>query len=151
MDLNPVLDHSPWTVQFTSNMQQVFELFRTMGLRHIVVLDGSRVAGMITRKDLLPHTLRSVVRKIAHRRVSGGGDDLAADGSRGELLLTSDNDDDDASDAVDEDDAKQFGGGILGTLKAFFAPRYNVNEEELSRENSPSRRGGMPRRSDDGV
>src|SRR5262249_6343096 len=33
-------------------------LFRQMAIRHLIVVDGERPTGVLTRKDLLPHVLQ---------------------------------------------------------------------------------------------
>jgi hypothetical protein len=60
ISLVPIINWSPWTVPKYFNLQMTYLLFRTMGLRHLVVLDGESVCGIITRKDLLPHRLHSL-------------------------------------------------------------------------------------------
>ena len=52
IDLAPY-HNLPYTIRDRSPLSRVFRLFRTMGLRHLVVVDvGQRVVGIITRKDL---------------------------------------------------------------------------------------------------
>jgi len=52
IDLAPYW-YAPYTINSRCSLLRVFRLFRTMGLRHLVVLDNSgKVVGMITRKDL---------------------------------------------------------------------------------------------------
>lgn len=47
------MDTSPYTINASSSVQRCYRFFRTMGLRHLVVLDGDhRVTGIITRKDI---------------------------------------------------------------------------------------------------
>eukprot|EP01113_Clastostelium_recurvatum_P030888 TRINITY_DN3802_c0_g1_i2.p1 TRINITY_DN3802_c0_g1~~TRINITY_DN3802_c0_g1_i2.p1 ORF type:complete len:885 (+),score=157.27 TRINITY_DN3802_c0_g1_i2:34-2655(+) len=54
IDLRPYMNRSPALVQQTHSLTETYRLFRTMGLRHVVVLDETHhVAGMVTRKDLL--------------------------------------------------------------------------------------------------
>jgi H+/Cl- antiporter ClcA len=92
MDLEPIINHSAWSVGVHTNCHMVFQLFRTMGLRHIIVTDGDRVAGMITRKDLLPHELRLKMRHVVSQRfhlqppspsAEGLGDSFDGDVTRG--------------------------------------------------------------------
>jgi chloride channel 7 len=58
LDLTPYMNRTPFIVQDNSSLRRVYTLFRTMGLRHLVVVDKKNsVVGIITRKDLisLPH------------------------------------------------------------------------------------------------
>jgi H+/Cl- antiporter ClcA len=54
IDLTQYCDRSPLTVTTNSTVSRAYEVFRKLGLRHLVVLgrDGG-AAGMITRKDLM--------------------------------------------------------------------------------------------------
>ena len=46
------------TIQDCASIQRTYRVFRTLGLRHLVVVDaGNKVRGIITRKDLDHHTL----------------------------------------------------------------------------------------------
>ncbi|KAK4478078.1 hypothetical protein RD792_017343 [Penstemon davidsonii] len=54
IDLAPFLNPSPYIVPEDMSLTKVYNLFRQLGLRHILVVPrASRVIGMITRKDLL--------------------------------------------------------------------------------------------------
>lgn len=53
IDLLPYMNSSPYVVTQTSSLSRIFQLFRTMGLRHLVVVgDHNEVLGIVTRKDL---------------------------------------------------------------------------------------------------
>jgi chloride channel 7 len=53
LDLGPYLHPAPYTVQTEMTIRRVYKLFRSMGLRHLMVLDQyNDVKGIITRKDL---------------------------------------------------------------------------------------------------
>jgi len=53
MDLSLYMNLTPYLIQQHATLVRVFRIFRTMGLRHLPVIDtGARVVGMITRKDL---------------------------------------------------------------------------------------------------
>ncbi|KAI3386741.1 hypothetical protein SNEBB_000496 [Seison nebaliae] len=53
IDLTPYIDRSPFSISYRTMLPRIFQLFRGMGLRHLIVVDGSyRVVGIITRKDL---------------------------------------------------------------------------------------------------
>jgi len=54
IDLTPFTNTSSFVVPDTFSVERAYMLFRTMGLRHLVVTDGRhRVTGIVTRKDLL--------------------------------------------------------------------------------------------------
>jgi len=53
VDLRPVMNPTPTTILHSTSMPQMFNLFRALGLRHMIVLnDNNEVVGMVTRKDL---------------------------------------------------------------------------------------------------
>jgi len=53
VDLRPIMNHTPTTILHSTSMPQMFNLFRALGLRHMLVLnDNNEVVGMVTRKDL---------------------------------------------------------------------------------------------------
>ena len=54
MDLRPYMNRSPFSVHYDFHSVFCFRLFRSMGLRHLpVVNDANEVVGMITRKDIV--------------------------------------------------------------------------------------------------
>ena len=58
LDLRPYADTAPLTVVDCCSIQRAYRLFRTLGLRHLPVVDGHfRLKGIITRKDLDEVTL----------------------------------------------------------------------------------------------
>jgi CBS domain-containing protein len=53
LDLRAVMNCAPFIIQQWASAQRCFALFRTMGLRHLCVIDERHaVVGLITRKDL---------------------------------------------------------------------------------------------------
>uniref|UniRef100_K1Q6L9 Chloride channel protein n=1 Tax=Magallana gigas TaxID=29159 RepID=K1Q6L9_MAGGI len=53
MDLKPYYNPSPYTVEQKFSLPRVFNLFRGLGLRHLIVTDEKNVpVGIVTRKDL---------------------------------------------------------------------------------------------------
>eukprot|EP00300_Choanocystis_sp_HF-7_P013401 c18284_g1_i4.p1 GENE.c18284_g1_i4~~c18284_g1_i4.p1 ORF type:complete len:246 (+),score=49.58 c18284_g1_i4:260-997(+) len=58
INLSPYLNPHPYEVALTASLHRSFQLFRTMGLRHLLVVDSNRtLQGIITRKDLLPSAI----------------------------------------------------------------------------------------------
>ena len=58
LDLRPYADTAPFSVQDCCSVQRAYRLFRTLGLRHLCVVDArNRLRGIITRKDLDEPTL----------------------------------------------------------------------------------------------
>ncbi|CCW64808.1 unnamed protein product [Phytomonas sp. EM1] len=76
VDLSLILNRSPWVVTPFFNLHMCYKMFRSMGLRHLVVVDGDEVCGMITRKDLLVGALRRQMRKMHSRLATRGEGDI---------------------------------------------------------------------------
>mmetsp|Transcript_15883 Transcript_15883/g.35760 ORF Transcript_15883/g.35760 Transcript_15883/m.35760 type:complete len:511 (-) Transcript_15883:28-1560(-) len=58
LDLRPYANTAPYTVNETASIQRTYRLFRTLGLRHLCVVNhNNQVVGIITRKDLMPESL----------------------------------------------------------------------------------------------
>mmetsp|Transcript_5905 Transcript_5905/g.17678 ORF Transcript_5905/g.17678 Transcript_5905/m.17678 type:complete len:877 (-) Transcript_5905:85-2715(-) len=58
VDLGPYMDQSPFTVLETFSVQRAYDLFRTMGLRHLPVVNKcNTVVGILTRKDMQGHDI----------------------------------------------------------------------------------------------
>jgi len=54
INLTPYMNLTPYLIQKNATVDRVFRLFRTMGLRHLpVVNEFGAVVGMITRRDLV--------------------------------------------------------------------------------------------------
>lgn len=76
VDLTPYLHPTPFTVFESTPLNQCYRLFRTMGMRHLFVLDHNYHAiGLITRKDLSEegvhhHAARRYGRKDTDDRLS---------------------------------------------------------------------------------
>merc|ERR1719410_1966977 len=71
MDLRPIMNTTPITCLHSTCLPQMFNLFRALGLRHLLVLnDNNEVVGMVTRKDLarfrVKHGLGSMEREVVH-------------------------------------------------------------------------------------
>lgn len=82
IDLSLIVNRSPWVVPPFFNLSQTYTLFRQMGLRHLVVVDGEKVVGIITRKDLLLPRLKALLRRGPSEiyDVGVGGSDFLAGG-----------------------------------------------------------------------
>ena len=71
------MDGAPYAVNESSSVMRCYRLFRTMGLRHLVVVDGDhRVTGIITRRDMTHHRLHSHW-MMNQTGASGGAENMA--------------------------------------------------------------------------
>lgn len=53
VDLRSIMNPTPYIVHYSASFPRIFQIFRSLGLRHLVVIDDrNQVVGMITRKDL---------------------------------------------------------------------------------------------------
>lgn len=53
LDLRPYMNRAPFTVRGDSAASRAHQVFLSLGLRHLIVVDAhNHVAGIITRKDL---------------------------------------------------------------------------------------------------
>ena len=90
LDLRPYMNRSPFSVHYDFHSVFCFRLFRSMGLRHLpVVNDANEVVGIITRKDIVHPIVR-----IKYDALLGCKEDGYID-FPGLDLLPSDDDDDD--------------------------------------------------------
>ncbi|XP_014792391.1 PREDICTED: chloride channel protein C-like [Calidris pugnax] len=63
INLEPYINKSAMSVQAHFSLQRTYIIFRTLGLRHLTVVDQqNRVVGVITRKDLMPFPLEEKLR-----------------------------------------------------------------------------------------
>ncbi|CAH0385232.1 unnamed protein product [Bemisia tabaci] len=53
LDLRAYMNPSPYSVRAVTSLPRIFRLFRSLGLRHIIVVNNvNQVVGIVTRKDL---------------------------------------------------------------------------------------------------
>lgn len=58
LDVRPYMCTAPYSINESSSISRCYRFFRTMGLRHLIVLDNShRVTGIVTRKDITENSL----------------------------------------------------------------------------------------------
>lgn len=58
LDLRPYINTSAVSIQSTFSVYRTYILFRTLGLRHLTVVDElNRVVGLVTRKEMLGFAL----------------------------------------------------------------------------------------------
>jgi hypothetical protein len=63
IDLHPYIDRAALTVPAEFCLWRTYHLFRSQGVRHMVVLgERSQVVGMITRKDLIGQNIEFMLR-----------------------------------------------------------------------------------------
>lgn len=61
MDFSMYLNPAPYTIESDATLPRVFDLYRTMGLRYIPVVDGSHcIVGLITRKELTTYNVHKL-------------------------------------------------------------------------------------------
>ena len=60
LDIRPYMDSAPYSVNESSSVKRCYRFFRTMGLRHLVVVNAfHKVTGIITRNDVTHHRMQS--------------------------------------------------------------------------------------------
>ena len=65
IDLGPYINSSAVAVQETFSIERTYTVFRTMGLRHLVVVDRhNHVKGIVTRKVGTVHVKRTSSRQL---------------------------------------------------------------------------------------
>lgn len=64
VDVTPYMNPSPFAVSPNTHVSQVFNLFRTMGLRHLPVVNAvGEIVGIITRHNLTHEFLQARLRQ----------------------------------------------------------------------------------------
>jgi chloride channel 7 len=65
VDLSPLINITVMTVNAEFAVSEAYTIFRTMGLRHLpVVNEHNKLKGMITKKDLLEHNCEQTYREL---------------------------------------------------------------------------------------
>ena len=65
IDLSAYINDSALSVQSNFSLHRAYIIYRTLGLRHLTVVDRcNRVVGMITRKDLMGFNLEEKITEI---------------------------------------------------------------------------------------
>eukprot|EP00911_Craspedida_sp_UC1_P000290 UC1_evm1s221 len=62
IDVSRYMNPTPFTLGCDTPLPRVFSLYRSLGLRHIPVLSGDMIVGIITRKELTLHRLHELGR-----------------------------------------------------------------------------------------
>jgi chloride channel 7 len=72
VDLTPYMNAGPFVIQEHSPATHAFRLFRTMGLRHLPVVNKeNNIVGMVTRKDLTSVRFKRQLRQIVGKENRG--------------------------------------------------------------------------------
>ena len=72
IDLAPYINTSATAVQQTYSLDRTYILFRSLGLRHLVVVDQhNRPTGIITRKDLMGFKIEEKLEAVIEKVKSG--------------------------------------------------------------------------------
>eukprot|EP00998_Keelungia_sp_KM082_P001739 NODE_1208_length_1425_cov_65.866718_g1197_i0.p1 GENE.NODE_1208_length_1425_cov_65.866718_g1197_i0~~NODE_1208_length_1425_cov_65.866718_g1197_i0.p1 ORF type:complete len:434 (+),score=90.76 NODE_1208_length_1425_cov_65.866718_g1197_i0:61-1362(+) len=68
MDLSPIMDTSPYIVTSRFSLRLTYNVFRGLGLRHLIVVNSNgKLIGILTRKDLLGQNIADKIdHKLAH-------------------------------------------------------------------------------------
>lgn len=73
------MNPTPFTVTDDTPLPRVFNLYRSLGLRHVPVLRGEDIIGIITRKELTQHRLHDLDQQFhamaqGQAKATGSGD-----------------------------------------------------------------------------
>ena len=69
VELTPYINTSAVTVPQNFSIERAYLIFRSMGLRHLTIVDdNNRIQGIVTRKDLMGYRLDTAVRKSEQMR-----------------------------------------------------------------------------------
>ncbi|CAD7694881.1 unnamed protein product [Ostreobium quekettii] len=72
LDLRPFMQRQPFFVNSTASLTRAYRLFRTMGLRHLLVAPTKPLGmGILTRKDIIKENAKVALGEKANRIVSG--------------------------------------------------------------------------------
>eukprot|EP00039_Didymoeca_costata_P014963 m.247499 g.247499 ORF g.247499 m.247499 type:complete len:870 (-) comp16127_c0_seq1:85-2694(-) len=68
VDLRPYMNTSPNTIHESASAARAYTTFRSMGMRHLLIVDHNyHCVGIVTRHDLLAENIASQLRKKIHR------------------------------------------------------------------------------------
>lgn len=70
IDLNPYINQSAMCIPERFSLYRTYIIFRSLGLRHLVVIDkNNAVVGMVTRKDLMDFNLVDKISQVVCREI----------------------------------------------------------------------------------
>jgi chloride channel 7 len=73
IDLRPYIDCATYTINEHASVQRTYRMFRTLGLRHLCVINKyNQVLGIVTRADLVSAHMMKVNEGLGDRRQHGG-------------------------------------------------------------------------------
>ncbi len=73
IDLTPYVNSSAVRVDENFSLLRAYMVFRTLGLRHLIITDAANQArGIVTRKDLLGYRLDAAVQRFSIRQTATG-------------------------------------------------------------------------------
>ena len=65
------MNQSALAMQEKFSLQRTYIVFRTLGLRHLTVVDSmNRVVGLITRKDLMGFSMQEKIAAVMSRQIA---------------------------------------------------------------------------------
>ena len=53
LDLRPWIDSTPYTISPNYKVVKVLEIFKKIGLRHVMIVKRGKLVGLLNKKDLL--------------------------------------------------------------------------------------------------
>lgn len=72
IDLNRYINQSALSIQGKFSLQRTYLIFRTLGLRHLTVVNDSNVViGIITRKDLMGFNMEENISRVLDQEMQG--------------------------------------------------------------------------------
>jgi len=74
LDLRPYMNSAPYLIRPNASVHRAYRLFRTLGLRHLVVAsEKNHLRGFLTRKDLLASHIEESIAQERRGYTGGGG------------------------------------------------------------------------------
>jgi len=81
LDLRPYIDAAAYTINYKASVGRAYRMFRTLGLRHLVVVTSTNaISGIATRVDFAALDAHAAESHLAEKEgAAGAGDPLGGD------------------------------------------------------------------------